>query len=104
MSTLLIVRATMIDPDARDDFDVWYQNEHLPDASKAFGVRHSWRGWSEVELDTHYAFYEFDSLDEAMAISESEAIKALIAEFDRVWGGRVTRTRDIVDTSQRLRR
>ena len=103
MTALFIVRATMVDPTARDDFDTWYQNEHLPDACKAFGVNHAWRGWSEVEDNTHYAFYEFETREAAVAIGDSEAIKKMIAEFDRTWGDRVTRTRDIVDTDQRIK-
>ena len=35
MTAVLIVRA-IVDPNRRDDFDTWYQNEHLPDAYKAF--------------------------------------------------------------------
>ena len=48
----------------------------------------------------HYAFYEFDDLARARAIPGSDAIKVLIAEFDRVWGDKVTRGRDIVDSIQ----
>jgi len=102
MTAFLIVRAEMADPDVRDDFDRWYQQEHLPDAIKAFAAVGAWRGWSEVETDVHYAFYEFDSVDQAKAIADSPAIKDLIAEFDRLWGSRVTRTRDIVEKSQQL--
>ena len=35
MSAYLIVRAE-VDPSVREGFDTWYQNEHLPDAVKAF--------------------------------------------------------------------
>ena len=29
-----VVRATVTDPAKRAAFDAWYQNEHLPDATK----------------------------------------------------------------------
>ena len=37
ITEFLIVRAE-VDPAARDAFDTWYQNEHLPDAVKAFSA------------------------------------------------------------------
>lgn len=102
MSALLIVRAEVVDVTARDDFDHWYQHEHLPDATQAFNALRSWRGWSDVEPHIHYAFYEFDDLAAAQQIAGSQAIKSLIAEFDRLWEGRVIRTRDIVNASQAI--
>jgi hypothetical protein len=41
-------------------------------------------------------------MEAVQAISDGAAIKALIAEFDRVWGQRVVRTRDIVAISDEL--
>jgi hypothetical protein len=41
-----VVRATVADPAKRGAFDAWYQNEHLPDAAKSFGVVKAWRFWS----------------------------------------------------------
>ncbi len=60
----------------------------------------AWRGWSEVDPAIHYAFYELADLTAAQAILNSEDLKGLIAEFDRVWGTRVTRTREVVVTRQ----
>jgi hypothetical protein len=100
MTALLIVRATVVDTTARDAFDRWYQEEHLPDAKKAFHARRAWRGWSEIEPGLHYAFYEFNDLLTAQKVADSDEIKLLIAEFDRLWESRVTRTRDIVETRQ----
>ena len=48
------------------------------------------------------AFYEFGSLAEARRIVGSDEIKALISEFDRVWQGCVTRSREIVGIDQSL--
>jgi hypothetical protein len=47
----------------------------------------------------HYAFYEFPDLSAAQVILDSDTLKGLIAEFDRVWGT-VTRTREVVAARQ----
>jgi hypothetical protein len=101
MTAFLIVRAMVPDGD-RDKFDHWYETEHLPDALSAFKALSAKRGWSNIEPQTHLAFYEFPDLATAEAISSSDAIAALITEFDRVWQDRVKRTRDVVEISQSL--
>jgi len=101
MTAFLMVRA-QVDAAAKKDFDRWYQDEHLPDALKAFKARSAWRGWSEVDSNVHYAVYEFDDLARARAIPGSEVIKPLIAELDRRWGDKVTRSREIVEVAQRI--
>ncbi len=101
MSALFIVRA-QVDPSVRDAFDRWYQKEHLPDALKAFKAKRAWRGWSDTDQLVHYAFYEFEDMARARAIPGSTEIKALIAEFDRAWGDKVTRSREIVEVVQTL--
>jgi len=100
MKACFIVRAQVVDAAAKGDFDRWYQEEHLPDAREAFKARRAWRGWSEVEANVHYAVYEFDEVAQLRAIPGSEALKRLVAEFDRVWGDRVVRSRDMVDVVQ----
>lgn len=102
MTARFIVRAKVADATLRDAFDRWYRDEHLPDAVKAFGAKRAWRGWSETDASLHYAVYEFDDVSSARAIEGSAALKGLVAEFDRVWGDRVTRSRDIVDAAQTL--
>ena len=104
MSALFIVRAQVPEPDCAA-FDTWYQTEHLPDAMAAFGTARARRGWSDLDPGTHVAVYEFDTLERARQIvggDASDAIKALIAEFDRVWQGRVTRSRELVAVAQNL--
>ena len=96
MTAVLIVRAT-VDPNRRDDFDTWYQNEHLPDAHKAFSPLAAKRGWCKDDPNTHIAVYEFSNLAEATEATESQAIRNLIAEFDKYWTGFVTRTREVVE-------
>jgi hypothetical protein len=102
MSGVFMVRAVVADPADRAKFDKWYQDEHLPDAVKAFGAKRAWRGWSEVDPSVHYAVYEFDTIEQVRAIRGSGELKALVAEFDRVWGKRVVRARDEVKVGQRI--
>ncbi len=101
MTATLMVRAE-VGAEDRDAFERWYQEEHLPDAAKAFDALSAWRGWSDVDPSLHYAFYQFDSLERLQRIMGSEAIADLIAEFDRVWEGRVVRTREIIDCLHRI--
>jgi hypothetical protein len=88
----LVVRATVADA-KRKAFDKWYETEHLPDASKSFGVIRAWRFWSLTEPSLHQATYEFSdeaSLDRTM---KSDDLKRLVADFSRDWPD-VTRTRE----------
>jgi hypothetical protein len=103
MSAYFIVRAVVANPADREPFDHWYHTEHLPDALKAFKATSAMRGWSAVDPSVHVAFYRFETLEAAQAIGGSEAIKALIAEFDRCWGDHVARTRDVVSISEELK-
>jgi len=102
MAAWFIVRARVEDALLKDAFNRWYQDEHLPDALKAFGARRAWRGWSTADPSVHQAFYEFDDLARAQTIQRSDALRGLIAEFDRVWGNKVTRSRDFFDVIQSL--
>jgi hypothetical protein len=101
MTAYLIVRAEVPNAD-RDAFDHWYETEHLPDAIAAFKARRAQRGWSAVTPGIHFAMYEFPDLAKARSVSASEEIKNLIAEFDRVWKGRITRSREVIEVSQSL--
>jgi hypothetical protein len=98
----LIVRASLANIADRNSFDHWYETEHLPDALKAFKARRAWRGWSQTNPLVHFAFYEFANLAEAEAIQFSPALTALIAEFDRMWGKRVIRTREVIEIAGTL--
>ncbi len=103
MAAFLIVRAE-VDPSVRDAFDTWYRDEHLPDAVDAFRAVGAWRGWSDVDDKVHLAFYEFADLADVNRVMASDALKRLIAEFDRHWRGKVARTREVVESVQRIRR
>ena len=92
-AAFFVVRATVTDPAKRAAFDRWYQNEHLPDAAKSWGVKKAWRFWSLTDPAVHQATYQFDdeaSLERAM---KGEDLKRLIADFNRDWLD-VTGTRD----------
>lgn len=102
MSAVFMVRAQVVDPSVKEAFDQWYQDEHLPDAVKAFGATGAWRGWSELDPSVHLAVYVFDDVAKARAVPGSEAIKPLIAEFDRVWGKKVVRGRELVRVVQEI--
>jgi len=102
MSGCFMVRAQVADASIREAFDRWYEKEHLPDAMQAFGAKSAWRGWSEVDPSVHYAVYEFDDVAKLRAIPGSEGLKALVAEFDRVWGKKVVRVRESLKVVQRV--
>jgi len=97
-----MVRAVVADPADRPAFDRWYGTEHLRDALRTFQAERAWRCWSESDPSIHFAFYQFASVEAARAVTKSAGIRALVAEFDRVWGSRVTRTRDILSAVQVL--
>jgi hypothetical protein len=89
------VRAVVADPAKRRAFNDWYAKEHLPQAVKAFGAEKAWRFWSADDPSVHLATYQFPdraSLDHATG---GEAMRQLVAEFDRCWGD-VQRTREIL--------
>jgi hypothetical protein len=92
-ATFFVVRATVTDPSKRAAFDKWYENEHLPDAVKSWGVKKAWRFWSLTDPAVHQATYQFDdeaSLERAM---KGEDLKRLTADFNRDWPD-IRRTRD----------
>jgi hypothetical protein len=103
MSAYFVVRAVVANPADREPFDHWYRTEHLPDALKAFKATSAMRGWSTVDPSVHMAFYRFETPEAAQAVGGSEAIKGLIAEFDRCWGDRVMRTRDVLSIADELK-
>ena len=101
MAALLIVRAIVPEAD-RTAFDSWYETEHLPQAKAAFNALSARRGWSEQDPGVHIALYEFETLAQASEIADSAQISQLIAEFDRMWENRVTRTREVLNLKQSI--
>ncbi|MGE0255531.1 MAG: hypothetical protein AB7N54_09770 [Alphaproteobacteria bacterium] len=96
-----IVRAEVREAD-RAAFDAWYRDEHLPQAFAAFVATSAWRGWSDTDPSIHYAYYEFPDLATVRAMAAGEGLRRMIGAFDRRWQGRVTRSRDIVETAQTI--
>lgn len=101
MTAFLIVRA-IVPPADRGAFEHWYETEHLPDAKAAFRAVSAQRGWSDIDAGVHFALYEFADLPAARAIADSDEIRGMIAEFDRVWQGRVERTREVIEVRQKI--
>ena len=97
-----VVRAEVLDEADRASFDHWYATDHLPLAIRTFAAQRGWRCWSRSEPAVHYAFYEFADASQAQALIGSEKIRPLIADFDRVWGDRVVRRREILEVVQEI--
>jgi hypothetical protein len=97
---IFMVRSVVSDESLREKFDRWYATEHLPDAIKAFGADGASRAWSTTDPSAHYAFYEFATMEKLKAAVGGDALKGLIAEYDRVWPKGVTRTREILSIAE----
>ena len=97
-----VVRAEVPTESDRKPFDHWYATDHLPWAIRVFGARRGWRCWSRSDPSVHYAFYEFEDVAQAQALIGSDAIKPLVADFDRVWGDRVARRGEVLDIVQEV--
>ena len=89
----LVVRAEVPDQADRAPFDHWCATDHLPWTIRVFGARRGWRYWSRADPA---------DLAEAQAATGSEKIAPLIADFDRVWGNRVPRRREILEIVQEM--
>ena len=48
------------------------------------------------------AFYEFADVAQAQALIGSTKMEPLVADFDRVWGNRVSRRREILEIAQEM--
>ena len=66
-----VVRATVTDPARRAAFDEWYQKEHLPDATKAFGVTKARRFCVKIKAIAQQKFIGY--------------VKAKIINFYRIY-------------------
>jgi hypothetical protein len=98
-----VVRAEVPDSADRAPFDHWYATDHLPWAIEAFEAQRGWRCWSRTDPAVHYAFYEFADVAAAEALIGSDKIKPLVEDFDRVWGSRVTRQREVLEVGEETR-
>ena len=98
-SAYFVVRATVTDPTKRGAFDKWYQNEHMPDAARSWGVRKAWRFWSLTDPSLHQAMYQFESEASLHAMLKGDALTQLVADFNRDWPD-VARTRELLLLAQ----
>jgi hypothetical protein len=104
-TAFILVRSVAPNPDDRKSFDHWYETDHLPLILSKINMTQGWRFWSHNDPSVHYALGEFRDMDELRRAAGSEDFKSLILDYDRVWGSRgVTRTRDIIEKMQHLRR
>lgn len=101
-TAVLIVRARLTNMSDRQQFDSWYRSEHLPNGVRLYRAQRAWRCWSRTNPLVHIALYEFPSVEEAEAILDSSALAAQMADFDRVWGTGITRTREVVEVAEEL--
>ena len=101
-TAVLIIRARLINLADRERFDSWYRAEQLPSGIRLFRAQRAWRAWSRTNPLVHLALYEFPSVEEAEDILDSAALAAQTAEFDRVWGTGITRTREVVEVAEEL--
>lgn len=101
-TAVLIVRARLTNMADRQQFDSWYSSEHLPNGVRLYKAQRAWRCWSRTNPLVHIALYEFDSVEEAESILDSAALAAQMAEFDRVWGAGIRRTREVVEVAEEL--
>ncbi len=97
----LVVRAEVPEAD-RAAFEHWYATDHLPLAIRTFGAARGWRCWSRTDPAVHYAYYEFADVEGARKAVAPERIARLVADFDRVWGSRVPRRREILEIVQEI--
>jgi hypothetical protein len=101
-NALLVVRAEVPNEADRAKFDHWYATDHLPWAIQVFRAQRGWRCWSRTDPAVHYGFYEFADAAAAEAMTRSEKVKPLVADFDRVWGNRVSRRREVLEIVQEI--
>jgi hypothetical protein len=94
MSKAIFMVRAAVEPALRDKFDQWYSQDHLPWACRVFKCEKAWRYWSTIERNVHYALYQFPDELTMDASVTPEALKPLIADFDRAWPSGVTRSRD----------
>ena len=101
MRVFLIVKS-FVPSHLKKDFDNWYENEHLSEAKQSFYAISASRGWETENGDIHYAYYEFNNLEKAYKILQSEALKKMICIYDEKWSNQIDRTRKIISITQEI--
>jgi hypothetical protein len=98
-AAFFVVRAIVTETGKRAAFDKWYETEHMPDAVRAFGVSKAWRFWSLDDPSLHQAMYRFDDEARLAATLNGDALKRLVADFNRDWPD-VKRSRETLALAQ----
>ena len=99
--TFSLVRSVVADPNDRHSFDHWHQTDHIPLIFFKIGnVVQAWRFWSQSDPTVHYSLSEFADASAFQQAASSDGFKDIVADFDRAWGERVARTRDVLGAVQ----
>ena len=101
MRVFLIVKS-FVPFHLKEDFDNWYEKEHLFEAKQTFSAISASRGWEIENEDIHYAYYEFDNLKKANEILKSEALNKMVNIYDKKWSNQIDRKRKIISIIQEI--
>ena len=101
MRIFLVVKS-FVPTHLKNDFDDWYEKEHLFEAKQTFSAISASRGWQIENEDIHYAYYEFDNLKKANEILKGEALNKMINIYDKKWSNQIERTRKIISITQEI--
>lgn len=85
---ILIIMAKVA-PGKEEEFNRWYNEEHLPRAIERLSGAISCRRYKIVEGEEEYQFlaiYEFESYQALDSALKSNAMKQLIEEYDEAFG------------------
>ena len=95
MATALFVVKATIDPDREEEFNRWYDDEHVPDLLRYPGAVSARRYRSLVgeERFQYIAVYEFRDQATLEAFLASDHLKALARDYDARFGGASQRQR-----------
>jgi|TARA_B100001093_G_scaffold20029_1_gene17978 hypothetical protein len=85
----------------QEEFDDWYQVEHLNEANKVLMSLNAKRAWIKG-TKLHLAIYKFKNKKDAEKAISSEGLKMLIQKFDDKWNYKVKRTRELLELSQEI--
>lgn len=85
----------------KNEFDLWYETEHLNEAMKALMAKSAKRGWIK-DTNFHIAIYEFTNVESAEKALKSKNLQKLIKIFDDKWNNKVPRTRELTKFVQMI--
>ncbi len=89
-NTFFYIVHSYIPKEFDDAFTAWYDGTHMPEVAKASGCLTA-RRFRAAQTDDKYLYmviYEFADMDAFLNYENSEARKALIADFRKNFGGK----------------